>query len=178
MSPNNTVKRTPNTLCGFGSLRPTPFGLRRRLPQALGLMNKLLAIIALYCAAISPAFSCSIPAGEYEAFVESEFSLKIRVLEDQKIEFEHASYWAGDHDISEAHTFQGRFECKNGKVAIELSSGNFSAGYRHASLKELGFSSSASSMAIEVHGCHADKFPMCGWIFWPEAFLREWQNEP
>lgn len=133
-------------------------------------MKNLLLLLT-----ISFAFGCDIPAGNYVALTESEYSLKLTVREEGRVDFIHEAWLPGDmRHVRELHQYSGEITCNGNEITLQyLDSQNVILGrYEERSLTEEFFSIDESAYVLNF--LSTDKGSLVyGWAYWPEQFLTE-----
>jgi hypothetical protein len=136
-------------------------------------MRFLLLTITLLS---TSSLACDVPLGEYEALIESEYSVSLVLLKDGRYKFIHKNWLPGDlRHVGEEHIYKGTFTCTKNQLTLDYtdSGETITATYKETSLKELGFPNDIKAHAIKLAKAKDTKSIMSSWLLWPKGFLNE-----
>lgn len=115
--------------------------------------------------------SCGIPLGTYEAMVESEYSLKIQLLDKNVAYFIHKNWEPGYRDMfSGEHIYKGQWRCEGKKISLDFTIESIEGVYKQNIYE---FSKPPKNfMTLDFQNYENKKSLIGGWIFWPEGYSK------
>lgn len=137
------------------------------------LLNRMLFMLAL----LFPigCLACDIPKGTYKAITESEYSLTLELLDQDRYRFTHSNWLSGMHHVGEEHTYKGEYRCEGNQITLEYTDNAkpVVGYYRTRSLKEDGFPMDGNTVVLDFLSDQNKGSKISGWVYWPNEFVMK-----
>lgn len=140
-------------------------------------MRNLALLLIIFS---SGTFACDVPLGEYDAYIESEFSVSIVLQENQRYQFVHKNWLPGTLKyVGEEHIYKGTYTCSGTSLVFKYTDSGepVYASYETISIKkEIGFPKDLTTKAIRVKNSTTNKSMVSGMLFYPKGFMQNAVN--